>query len=99
MYYGGNPAWKIDYVYSQFNISGSQIVTFNGESFPGTLLTNVTFEPRCSEPKHYLDFKAPYVFVADPFWPTVSVYEQGGYKILELSYSKLSQMNFDQDKT
>jgi hypothetical protein len=39
----------------------------------------------------YLDFKPPYVFVANPYWPAVAVYEQGGYKIFDMWLSKLPQ--------
>ena len=61
------------------------------------LFNNITYSPRCFEPRKYLGFKPPYVFEIDPYWPTVNVYEQGKYKILEVSYSKLPQYDYEQD--
>lgn len=86
-------------MYSALTIRDSRIYDFDNQTFPGTLFTNITFEPRCSDPQIYLDFKPPYVFVADPYWPIVTVYEQGGYKIITVGLSKLSQYDASQNFT
>lgn len=97
IYYAAEPSRKIDYIYAQFEIRDSNIYDFNNRLFPATLFQNITYPPRCSEPRKYLDFQAPFVFVADPYWPIVSVYEQGGYKLFELSVSDLSQLVYGQN--
>ena len=99
IYYAPNPAYQINYVYSSIVIRDSRIYDFDNKTFPGILFTNITFEPRCFEPKHYIDFKPPYVFVADPYWPSVSVFDQGGYRIIELAYAKTAQYASDQNIT
>jgi hypothetical protein len=69
-------------VYSAFNVINSRIYDFDNKTFPGTLFTNIPLQPRCQEPQIFLDFKPPYLLRADPYWPIVTMYEQGGYKIL-----------------
>ena len=81
-----NPGIKVSYSYSALTIKNSQILDFNGDFFPTTIFPNITFPPRCLEPRLYLDFKPPYVLVLDPFWPIATVYEQGRYKILQVGY-------------
>lgn len=97
VYFAENPAIEMNYVYSSFTIRDSRIYDFDNQTLPGTLFTNITLEPRCAEPKIYLDFKPPFVFVADPYWPIVTVYEQGGYKIITLALGKLPQYDFNQN--
>jgi hypothetical protein len=99
VYYGENPAIKFDHVYSSLTIRDSRIYDFDNQTLPGTLFTNITLEPRCADPKIYLEFKPPYVFVADPYWPIVTVYEQGGYKIITLALGKLPQFDYMQNIT
>ena len=89
----------MDYVYSAISIRDSRIYDFSNKTFPATIFNNITFQPRCAEPKIYLDFKAPFVFVADPYWPIVSVFDQGGYRIIEIAYFDLKQYDFSQDIT
>lgn len=79
IYFAENPAHKLDYVYSSISIKNSQIFDFSDETFPGILYNNITFSPRCFEPRLYLNFKPPFVFTIDPYWPTFKVYEQGKY--------------------
>ncbi len=87
-----NPEISLDFSFSRIFIENSQILDFNGDSFPGAIFPDIKFPPRCSEPRIYLDFKPPFVFTADPYWPTFTAYDQGGYKIIELSYSDLSNV-------
>ena len=37
----------------------------------------------------------PYVFAIDPYWPTLRVYEQGRYQLIDLSFGYLPQYDFD----
>lgn len=94
IYYADNPEFKTDYVYSSINIRDTQIFDFADETFPGTLYNNITFPPRCFGPRIYINFKPPYTFVVDPYWPIFHLYEQGGYKIAEIAYSDLPQYDF-----
>lgn len=71
----------VGYSYSSFTLNNSWIYDFPGNTFPATIFPNISFPPRCVEPRLYIDFKPPYVLVLDPFWPIASVYEQGRYKI------------------
>ena len=97
IYYGPNPDMQLNYEFNQITIRDSKIYDFRGNPFPSAIFKNITFEPRCNEPQAYLAFTPPYTFVADPYWPTVSVYEHGGYKIQEISYFKLPQFDFWQN--
>lgn len=90
IYLTSNPQIGVDYFYNQFKLNNSQILDFNQNSFPGVIFPNITYNPRCLEPRLYLNFKPPFVFAADPYWPILTVYEQGRYKILEMTYSQLS---------
>lgn len=78
---GGNAGLSESYTYARFNMNNSNILDFNGISFPGAIFPNITFAPRCLEPRTYLNFKPAYVFVADPYWPIFTLYEQGRYKV------------------
>jgi hypothetical protein len=86
-----NPGLTISYSYSAFKLNNSLIYDFPGSTFPATIFPNITFPPRCLEPRLYIDFKTPYVLVLDPFWPMASVYEQGRYKIAEVSFGSVYQ--------
>lgn len=37
----------VSYGFAKFNINNSQIVDFNGKTFPATIFPNITFQPRC----------------------------------------------------
>ena len=97
IYYGDNPALKHDYVFSFISIKNSRIYDFSDRSFPASIFNNITFAPRCAEPRIYLEFKPPFVFTIDPYWPVVTLYEQGGYKVIEIPYYDVPQYDFDQD--
>ena len=92
-----NNGITIGYSYAAFTLNNSQILDFNGRTFPASILPNITFQPRCAEPRLYLGFKPPFVFVADPYWPKFTVYEQGRYKVLELSVNTIYQYEAWQD--
>lgn len=87
----GNAGLGISYTYARFTMNNSNILDFNGRAFPAAIFPNITFAPRCFEPRLYLDFKPPYVFSADPYWPTFTLYEQGRYKVFTMTYSQLSK--------
>lgn len=93
-----NNGITITYSYASFSINNSQIVDFNGKTFPAAIFPNITYQPRCFEPRLYLDFKPPFLFVADPYWPVFTLYEQGRYKILQVSLNKVFQNQAWQDK-
>ena len=76
-----NPEFKTDYVYSTLVIRDSQILDFNGRTFPGAIFNNITYHPRCFGPRIYINYKPPFTFVADEYWPIFHLYEQGRYKI------------------
>ena len=84
-----NPGISISYSYANINVNNSLIADFNGNSFPNAIFPNISYNARCYEPRIYIDFKAPFVLVVDPNWPKITAYEQGRYKILEVSYSKV----------
>lgn len=88
----------ISYTYASFNINNSQIEDFNGNTFPAAIFPNITYQPRCFEPRLYLDFKPPFVFVADPNWPVFTLYEQGRYKVLEVSLNNVLEYQAWQDQ-
>jgi hypothetical protein len=94
-----DPSISIVYIYSTVTVRDSRIYDFRNVSFPGVLFNNISFEPRCSDPQSYIDFKPPYVFVANQYWPSVTVYEQGGYKILDIWLGNFPQYNTGQNKT
>jgi hypothetical protein len=93
-----NNAITVSYSYSTFTINNSQIVDFNGNTFPAAIFPNVTFQPRCQEPRLYLNFKPPFLFVANPYWPVFTLYEQGRYKVLEVSLASIFQNSAWQDQ-
>lgn len=64
----------VSYSYASFIINNSIITDFNGQTFPAAIFPNITFSPRCLEPRLYLDYKPPFVFVADPYWPVFTLY-------------------------
>lgn len=72
----------VSYTFAKFTIKNSQIIDFNDNTFPAAIFPNITYQPRCFEPRLYLNFKPPFVFVADPNWPVFTLYDQGRYKIL-----------------
>ena len=41
-----------------------------------------------------MNFKPPFVFQIDPYWPTFKIIEQGGYELIDLSFSDLSTYDF-----
>lgn len=90
VYFDQNPDKAASYVYSRFKFNNSQIEDFNSKTFPSAIFSNITFEPRCFQPRIYLNFKAPYIIMADPYFPKVTVMEQGGYKVFEFIYAKRS---------
>jgi hypothetical protein len=84
---GRSGSGSVNYQYITFLVNNSQITDINSKTFPSAIFTNISFTPRCVEPRLYLDFKPPFLFVADPYWPVFTLYEQGRYKILEFSLS------------
>lgn len=86
MYDGNDPSRIKNYVYSRFKFNNSQIQDFNSDTFPAAIFPDIKYPPRCFEPRIYINFKAPFLLYADPYWPRVVVMEQGGYKILEVNY-------------
>lgn len=82
IYYAADPGQIISYVYSTFKFNNSEIQDFNGRSFPAAIFSNISYLPRCFQPRTYLDFKPPFIIYADPNWPRLAVIQQGGYKIL-----------------
>lgn len=36
--------------------------------------------------------------MADPYWPRLTVMEQGGYKIFEFTYAKMSEFTYQQEE-
>jgi hypothetical protein len=74
------------YSYSRFTINNSFIGDFLLTPFPGAIFPNITYWPRCLEPRLFIDYKPPYVFVIDPFWPIATVYEQGRYKVVQVRF-------------
>jgi len=91
-----NNGISTSYSYARFILNNSQIVDFNGNTFPSAIFPNISFKPRCVEPRLYLDFKPPFVFVADPNWPIFTLYEQGRYKVLQVSLSTVYQATAEQ---
>jgi len=86
-----NNGISVSYSYAGFLMNGSRIMDFTGRTFPAAIFPNITYQPRCFEPRLYLDFKPPFVFVADPYWPKFTLYEQGRYKVLEVSLNSVLQ--------
>lgn len=84
-----NNGISISYAYQGFTMNNSQINDFNGNTFPAAIFPNITYTPRCLEPRHYLDFKPPYVFSIDPYWPIFRLYEQGRYKVVEINFNQV----------
>lgn len=72
-------------------MNNSQIYDFNNDFFPQAIFPNITYTPRCLEPRLYLNFKPPFVFVADPYWPIFRLYEQGRYKVVEVNLNGIQQ--------
>lgn len=71
------------YIYSAFKLENSRFIDNVLErQFPTSILNNITYHPSCSRPKVYTSWHAPYTIQADPYWPMVSFYEQGKYKVL-----------------
>jgi hypothetical protein len=93
-----NDGISVSYPYAGFIMNGSRIVDFIGRTFPAAIFPNITYQPRCFEPRLYLDFKPPFVFVADPYWPKFTLYEQGRYKVLEVSLNSVLQYQAWQDQ-
>lgn len=84
-----NPGIAISYTYARFLLNNSLILDFNGDTFPKAIFPNITFQPRCQGPRIYLNYKPPFVFHADPYWPIFTLYEQGRYKVFSMSYNQL----------
>ena len=91
VYQRDNPGLGVSYSFSAFTLNNSWIYDFPGNTFPGAIFPNITYTPRCLEPRLYINFKPPYVLVMDEYWPIASVYEQGRYKIAEVSYASIYQ--------
>lgn len=60
-----NPGIAVSYSYSSFKLNNSLIYDFPGNTFPLTIFPNITFQPRCLEPRIYMNYKAPYTLVFD----------------------------------
>lgn len=60
-----NPGLFVAYSFSSFKLNNSLIYDFPGNTFPATIFPNITFTPRCMEPRIYITFKAPYTLVLD----------------------------------
>jgi len=96
LYFDEDPDKSSSYVYSRFKFNNSQIQDFNSDTFPAAIFSNITFEPRCFEPRVYINFKAPYIIMADRYFPKLTVMEQGGYKVFEFIYAKKSEFTYQQ---
>ena len=92
--FADNPSMRLDYVYSSVMIRDLQIFDFTDSTFPGAIYNNITFHPRCLGPRAYLNFKPPYVFAIDPYWPIVHIYEQGRYEVATIAFGDLPQYDF-----
>ncbi len=87
------------YVYSGLRINNSQLIDMSPATFPASIWDKITYQPRCFEPRMYLNYKAPFIIMADPYWPKITVMEQGGYKIFQESYAKRSEFfNINEEK-
>jgi hypothetical protein len=69
---------NVTYNYSSFNITPSRIYDNFNNTFPYTIIPNVTLNPKCSGTSD-LKLKAPYIFHLDPFWPIFRVLDNSGY--------------------
>ena len=60
-----NPGLSVSYAFSSFKLNNSLIYDFPKNTFPAAIFPNITFTPRCVEPRIFITFKAPYTLVLD----------------------------------
>jgi len=83
-----NSNQSISIVYTAFSIFPVAVQDQNGNIPPDVDFPKLRYQPRCGY-LEYFDFKSPYLFSFDQYWPYFKVTDQSGYPIVELAYPSI----------
>lgn len=80
-----NPNQTVSLDYTSFSIYPIAVQDQYGNEPPLVSFPKLRYEPRCGY-LDYFNFKSPYLFYFDEYWPYFRVSDQSGYPIIELMY-------------
>lgn len=83
-----NTTQTVTYNYSRFSLYPGTFKDSNDSEPPKISFPNVRYEPRCGY-LEYVNFKSPYLFQFDEYWPYFRVSDQTGYPIVEIMFPQI----------